>query len=123
MHKYIIWNITGHIHFGSSNCIQNNFYKLNKFGFNKHTVSAKIDEIRNLPLTVANDIFLDCSALSRFEFKFTPYLSFDAANFPFQCTISINWMKHLLQQESLYISNAVMKQAEYWLEATVENVS
>ncbi|KRZ88098.1 hypothetical protein T08_4127 [Trichinella sp. T8] len=29
MHKYIIWDITGHIHFGSSNCIQNNFYKLN----------------------------------------------------------------------------------------------
>ncbi|KRZ56415.1 hypothetical protein T02_9246 [Trichinella nativa] len=24
-----IWDITGHIHFGSSNCIQNNFYKLN----------------------------------------------------------------------------------------------
>ncbi|KRY11400.1 hypothetical protein T12_5008 [Trichinella patagoniensis] len=67
--------------------------------------------------------FADCSALSRFEFKFTPYLSFDAANFPFQCTISINWMKYLLQQQSLYTSNAVMKQAEYWLEAIVENVS
>ncbi|KRX74817.1 hypothetical protein T06_12589 [Trichinella sp. T6] len=48
---------------------------------------------------------LNCSALSRFEFKFTPYLSFDAANFPFHCTISINWMKYLLQQQSLYTSN------------------
>ncbi|KRX14304.1 hypothetical protein T07_2489 [Trichinella nelsoni] len=82
-------------------------FDLQKFGFNKHTVFQ----------------FADCSALSRFEFKFTPYLSFDAANFPFQCTISINWMKYLLQQESLYTSNAVMKQAECWLEAIVENVS
>ncbi|KRX67192.1 hypothetical protein T09_14826 [Trichinella sp. T9] len=51
---------------------------------------------------ITGHIHFDCSALSRFEFKFTPYLSFDAANFPFHCTISINWMKYLLQQQSLY---------------------
>ncbi|OUC49003.1 hypothetical protein D917_05795 [Trichinella nativa] len=55
-------------------------FNLQKFGFSKHTLSAKIDEKRSLPLTVANDIFLGfsiCRLFCAFEVRIQIYTIFE----------------------------------------------